>query len=219
MARLLKRRREEHNGCARKVLQKFNGFMVKAIEEINESSENAVKTVEKIARDLEAFSDEHRQIKQDSDKLQTQLRVIVGKTAAESREANTELLTRLRSGGVGKEDEARVAKVCKALEAAVLQFETDKATEAAEHDDARRSVMHADVLEVLYVTIRQAGESALAEAMLGSQVGDRVAQARTVHLDVLNGFEDATQVYSSSLSDVPGQSAGEADVQEAQVGY
>ena len=60
--------------------------------------------------------------------------------------------------------------------------------------EERRSVMHADVLEVVCVTMRQAGESALAEVMLGSQVGDRVQKAGMVHVDALNGFEDATQV-------------------------
>lgn len=218
MARSLKRRRIEHETSAHKVLEKWRNFMAKTTAEIDDCQENPVKTVEKIVREFDTFADEHRQMKDDGDKLNTQLRVMVGKTAAESREANTELLSRLRAGGVGEEHEAKVARVCKALEAALLEFEMDPGasalvaqTERKQHMEERRSVMHADVLEVVCVTMRQAGESALAEVMLGSQVGDRVQKAGMVHVDALNGFEDATQVYPS-LSE-------EGDVPEAQQGY
>lgn len=218
MARSLKRRRTEQQTSARKVLETMRGFMAKTTAEMDDSQENPVKAIEKITRAFEAFADDHRQLKDDSDKLYTQLRVMVGKTAAESREANTELLSRLRTGGVEEKNEAKVAQVCKALEAAVLEFETDAEAnslvgraEQKQHMEERRSVMHADVLEVVCVTMRQAGESALAEVMLGSQVGDRVQKAGMVHVDVLNGFEDATQVYPS-LSE-------ECDVPEAQEGY
>lgn len=218
MARSLKRRRTEQQTSARKVLERMRGFMAKTTAEMDDSQENPVKTVEKITREFEAFADEHRQLKEDSDKLYAQLRVMVGKTAAESREANTELLSRLRTGGVEEKNEAKVAQVCKALEAAVLEFETDAEAnslfghaEQKQHMEERRSVMHADVLEVVCVTMRQAGESALAEVMLGSQVGDRVQKASLVHVDVLDGFEDATQAYQASSE--------EGDVIEAQVGY
>ena len=214
MARSLKRRRTEQLTSARKVLERMRGFMAKTTAEIEDSQENPVKTVEKITREFEAFADEQRQMKDDSDKLHTQLRVMVGKTAAESREANTELLSRLRTGGVEEKNEAKVAQVCKALEAAVVEFETDpraNALFAQSELEERRSVMHADVLEVVCVTMRQAGESALAEVMLGSQVGDRVQKAGMVHVDALNGFKDATQVYQCSSE--------EGDVPEAQEDY
>ena len=218
MARSLKRRRTEQQTSARKVLERMRGFMAKTTAEIDDSQENPVKTVEKITREFEAFADEQRQMKDDSDKLHTQLRVMVGKTSAESREANTELLSRLRTGGVEEKNEAWVARVCKALEATLLEFETDPGANALlaqtglkQHMEERRSVMHADVLEVVCVTMRQAGESALAEVMLGSQIGDRVQKAGLVHVDVLDGFEDATQAYPASSE--------EGDVPEAQEDY
>ena len=88
MARSLKRRRIEHETSAHKVLEKWRNFMAKTTAEIDDCQENPVKTVEKIVREFDTFADEHRQMKDDGDKLNTQLRVMVGKTAAESREAN-----------------------------------------------------------------------------------------------------------------------------------